>query len=110
KLLAWAPLVMNVRILAINQAVPATATVKRIELLQQERSLSPNTARGLIEAYRILTKHRILLQIKVIKGIQDDAYYLNPYSLEKEERESIRHAMLLIEELQKIIHTNFSIV
>jgi len=110
KLLAWAPLVMNVRILAINQAVPATATVKRIELLQKERSLSPNTARGLIEAYRILTKHRILLQIKVIKGIQDDAYYLNPYSLEKEERESIRHAMLLIEELQKIIHTNFSIV
>jgi CBS domain-containing protein len=110
KLLAWAPLVMNVRILAINQGIPATATVKRIELLQKERSLSPNTARGLIEAYRILTKHRILLQIRVVKGIQDDAYHLNPYSLEKEERERIRHALLLIEELQKIIHTNFSIV
>lgn len=110
KLLAWAPLVMNVRILAINQGMPATATVKRIELLERERSFSPSTARGLIEAYRILTKHRILLQIKVIKGIQDDAYYLNPYSLEKEERERIRHALLLIEDLQKIIHTNFSIV
>ena len=110
KLLAWAPLVMNVRILAINQGVPATATVKRIELLQRERSLSAATARGLIEAYRILTKHRILLQIKVIKGIQDDAYYLNPYSLEKGERERVRQAMLLTEELQKIIHTNFSIV
>jgi CBS domain-containing protein len=110
KLLAWAPLVMNVRILAINQGIPATATVKRIELLERERSLSAATARGLIEAYRILTKHRILLQIKVIKGIQDDAYYLNPYSLEKDERERVRHALLLIEELQKIIHTNFSIV
>jgi CBS domain-containing protein len=110
KLLAWAPLVMNVRILAINQGIPATATVKRIELLAQERSLSPSTAAGLIEAYRILTKHRILLQIKVIKGIQNDAYYLNPYSLEKDERERIRQALLLVEELQKIIHTNFSIV
>lgn len=110
KLLAWAPLVMNVRILAINQALPATSTVKRIELLEQERSFSQNTARGLIEAYRILTKHRILLQIKVIKGIQNNAYYLNPYSLPWEERERIRHALLLIEELQKIIHTNFSIV
>ena len=110
KLLAWAPLVMNVRILAINQGVPATATVKRIEFLERERSLSAATARGLIEAYRILTKHRILLQIKVIKGIQDDAYYLNPYSLDKEERERVRHALLLTEELQKIIHTNFSIV
>jgi CBS domain-containing protein len=110
KLLAWAPLVMNVRILAINQAIPATSTVKRIELLERERSFSSDTARGLIEAYRILTRHRILLQIKVIKGIQDDAYFLNPYSLPKEERERIRHALLLIEDLQKIIHTNFSIV
>jgi CBS domain-containing protein len=110
KLLAWAPLVMNVRILAINQGIPATSTVKRIEHLERERSFSAPTARGLIEAYRILTKHRILLQIKVIKGIQDDAYYLNPYSLEKAERERVRQALLLIEELQKIIHTNFSIV
>jgi CBS domain-containing protein len=110
KLLAWAPLVMNVRILAINQGIPASSTVKRIELLERERSFSPHTARGLIEAYRILTKHRILLQIKVIKGIQDDAYYLNPHSLPTEEREKIRQALLLIEDLQKIIHTNFSIM
>jgi signal-transduction protein with cAMP-binding, CBS, and nucleotidyltransferase domain len=110
KLLAWAPLVMNVRILAINQAIPATSTVRRIELLEREHSFSPETARGLVEAYRILTKHRILLQIKVIKGIQDDAYYLNPYSLPADERERIRQALLLIEDLQKIIHTNFSIV
>jgi len=110
KLLAWAPLVMNVRILAINQGIPATATVRRIEHLERERSLSRSTAHGLIEAYRILTKHRILLQIKVIKGIQDDAYFLNPYALDPEERERVRQALLLIEELQKIIHTNFSIV
>lgn len=110
KLLAWAPLVMNVRILAINQGIPETSTVKRIEFLEREGSFSSNTARGLIEAYRILTKHRILLQIRVIKGIQDNAYYLNPYSLPKEEREKIRHALLLIEDLQKTIHTNFSIV
>ncbi|GFO58080.1 nucleotidyltransferase [Geomonas silvestris] len=110
KLLAWAPLVMNVRILAINQGIPATSTVRRIEHLQRERSLSQATAQGLIEAYRILTKHRILLQVKVIKGIQSDAYHLNPYTLDKDERERVRQALLLIEELQKIIHTNFSIM
>ncbi|MBJ6801851.1 putative nucleotidyltransferase substrate binding domain-containing protein [Geomonas propionica] len=110
KLLAWAPLVMNVRILAINQGIPATSTVKRIELLEKEHSFSANMARGLVAAYRILTKHRILLQIKVIKGIQNDAYYLNPYSLPNDERERMRQALLLIEDLQKTIHTNFSIV
>jgi signal-transduction protein with cAMP-binding, CBS, and nucleotidyltransferase domain len=110
KLLAWAPIVMNIRILAINQGVPATNTIRRIELLQQERSLSATTAEGLIDAYHILTRHRIFLQIKVIKGIQKDSYYLNPYSLPTEEREHIRQAVIRIEELQKIIHTNFSIM
>ncbi len=109
KLLAWAPLVMNVRILAINQGVPATSTLRRIELLLEEKSLSATTAGGLIEAYHVLTRHRILLQIKVIKGIQKDSYYLNPYELAADEREQIRTAILRIEELQKIIHTNFSI-
>lgn len=110
KLLAWAPLVMNVRILAINQGIPATSTVERIHLLKTEGSLSASIANELCEAYRILTKHRILLQIKVIKGIQDDSYHINPYQLPSDERERIRHAVIRIEELQKIIHTNFSIV
>jgi signal-transduction protein with cAMP-binding, CBS, and nucleotidyltransferase domain len=110
KLLAWAPLVMNVRILSINQGIPATNTVERICLLQTEGSFSAAMANALKGAYHILTKHRILLQIKAIKGIQKDSYHLNPYQLSAEERELIRHAIIKIEELQKIIHTNFSIV
>ena len=110
KLLAWAPLVMNVRILAISQSIPATSTVERISLLQQEGSLSANFARELVESYYILTKQRILLQVNNIKGIQRDSYYLNPYQLPTEERERIRHALIRIEELQKVIHTNFHVV
>jgi signal-transduction protein with cAMP-binding, CBS, and nucleotidyltransferase domain len=110
KLLAWAPLVMNVRILAINQSIPATSTLERIALLQTEGSFSPAFAQELIDAYHVLTKQRILIQIKAIKGIQSDSYYLNPYQLSSTEREQIRHAMIKIEELQKIIHANFHIV
>jgi len=110
KLLAWAPLVMNVRILSINQGLPATNTVERITLLEKEGSFSASMASDLRGAYHVLTKHRILLQIKVIKGIQNDSYHLNPYELPAEERERIRHALVRIDELQKMIHTNFSIV
>lgn len=110
KLLAWAPLVMNVRILAINQGIPATNTIRRIELLQKEGSFSATFAQGLVDAYTILTRHRILLQIKVIKGIQDNSYYLNPYTLPTDEREKIRQALIRIEDLQRTIHTNFSIM
>lgn len=110
KLLAWAPLVMNVRILAINHGIPATSTLKRIHLLQNEKSFSPAMADGLSDAYHVLTRHRILLQIKVIKGIQNDSYYLNPYELPSDEREKIRQAILRIEELQKMIHINFHVM
>jgi signal-transduction protein with cAMP-binding, CBS, and nucleotidyltransferase domain len=110
KLLAWAPLVMNVRILAINQGIPATSTVGRIRLLEQEKSFSSPFARQLTDAYTVLTRHRILLQIRVIKGIQKDSYYLNPYQLPPDEQEAIRQSLLRIEELQKVIHTNFSIM
>lgn len=110
KLLAWAPLVMNVRILSINQGIRATNTVERISSLEQEGSFSATMANDLRGAYHILTKHRILLQIRVIKGIQKDSYHLNPYELPADERERIRSAIIRIEELQKMIHTNFSIV
>ncbi|MBV5338667.1 MAG: nucleotidyltransferase [Deltaproteobacteria bacterium] len=110
KLLAWAPLVMNVRILAISQSIPATSTLERISLLEAEGSFSSSFAGDLIDAYHILTKQRILIQIKALKGIQNDSYYLNPYQLTTAEREQIRHAMMKIEELQKIIHANFHIV
>jgi len=110
KLLAWAPLVMNVRIISINQGIPSTSTLARIETLKKEGSFSESMSAGLIDAYHILTRYRILLQIKVIKGIQNDAYYLNPYQLPADEREKIRQALLKIEDLQKVIHTNFHIV
>ncbi|WP_277058923.1 putative nucleotidyltransferase substrate binding domain-containing protein [Trichlorobacter lovleyi] len=110
KLLAWAPLVMNVRILAISQGMSATNTVQRITCLEQEGSFSEEMARGLRDSYNILTRHRILLQIKQIKGIQKDSYYLDPLMLDSDEREQLRQAVIRVEELQKMIHTNFNIV
>jgi len=110
KLLAWAPLVMNVRILAISQGMSATNTVQRITCLEQEGSFSAEMANGLRKSYNILTRHRILLQIKQIKGIQKDSYYLDPLLLDNPAREELRQAVIRIEELQKMIHTNFNIV
>lgn len=110
KLLAWVPLVMCTRVLSINQGIPATNTVDRITRLEKDGSLSETMASDLRAAYHVLTKHRILLQVRVIKGIQNDSYHLNPYELPAEERERIRHALIRIDELQKMIHTNFSIV
>jgi signal-transduction protein with cAMP-binding, CBS, and nucleotidyltransferase domain len=110
KLLGWAPLVMNVRILAVNLALPATSTLRRLALLQQQGSLSPATVADLTEAYHVLTRYRILLQIRCIKGEQPDSYHLDPAQLTAEERDELRRALVSIEELQKVIRTNFTIL
>ena len=108
KLLGWAPLVMNVRILAVNMGTTVTNTLKRIALLQEDRRLSPANAAELQEAYHVLTRHRIFLQIQKLRGESSESYYLDPETLSDEQEEELRLALVSVRELQKVIRTNFS--
>lgn len=110
KLLGWAPLVMNVRILAVNGNILETSTLQRINKLEEARSFSPEFAAGLRHAYLFLTRLRIHLQIRELRGLQHDAYFLDPQTLTVQQQDELRQALRRIEELQKIIHTNFTIV
>lgn len=110
KLLGWAPLVMNVRILAVNSNIKETSTLQRIDKLEEARSFSPEFAAGLRAAYLLLTRQRILLQIRELRGLQHDSYFLDPQTLTVQQQDELRQALRRIEELQKIIHTNFTIV
>lgn len=110
KLLGWAPLVMNVRILAVNSGVVETSTLRRIDRLEEARSLSLESAEALREAYLLLTRYRILLQIRVLRGEQESSHYLDPGTLTVKQVDELRSALRRIEELQKIIHTNFTIL
>lgn len=108
KLLGWAPLVMNVRILAVNSGLRATSTLKRIALLEEGRRLSPGNARDLADAYLLLTRHRIELQIRFLRGEIGDTYFLDPARLADAEQEELCRALACIRDLQKVIGTNFS--
>ena len=110
KLLGWAPLVMNVRILAVNSGVIETSTLRRIDRLEEARSLSPESAEALREAYLLLTRHRVLIQIRALRGEQNNSHYLDPKMLTVKQVAALRSALHRIEELQKIIHTNFTIL
>ncbi|NJC89094.1 MAG: nucleotidyltransferase [Desulfuromonas sp.] len=108
KLLGWAPLVMNVRILAVNMGAKATNTLKRIALLEGDKRLSPANAAELSEAYHVLTRHRIMMQICMLRGECTDSYYLDPQKLSDDEEEELRRALVSIKDLQQVIRTNFS--
>jgi CBS domain-containing protein len=107
KLNAWMPLIMCIRLLAINSGIEETATLARIERLRRIGQFSDKLAAGLSDAYHVITGRRILQQIKKLKGIIDDDCFLNPYELQQGEREELRRAMVTVDDLQKLIRSNF---
>lgn len=109
KLLAWKPLVMCVRLLAIHSGIDSTSTLERIEMLQRKGILSGKLAAGLADSYHIITGRKILQQIKKIKGIIDDENYINPYELAGAERDELYKAITRIAELQNMIRKNYSV-
>jgi len=108
KLLGWAPLVMNIRILAVNSGLTVTNTLQRIAQLERDKRLSATSAAELGEAYHVLTRHRVHLQIRLLRGEQQNSYFLDPAALAPEELEALRRALASIKDLQNVIRTNFS--
>ncbi len=110
KLLAWAPLVMNVRLLAVHQGISETNTLRRIASLREAEVLSPGTASDLAHAYHLFTRHRVHLQIQAVREGWQASYFLDPRQLTADERDELRWALLQTRELQKIVQTRFTIL
>ncbi|MHB8707787.1 MAG: putative nucleotidyltransferase substrate binding domain-containing protein [Desulfuromonadales bacterium] len=108
KLLGWAPLVMNIRILAVNTGLTVTNTLQRIAQLERDKRLSAANSAELCEAYHILTRHRIHLQIRQLRGEQNNSYFLDPATLAPGKQEELCQALACIKDLQNVIRTNFS--
>lgn len=107
KLLAWMPLVMGIRLMAVYHGIEDTSTLERIKLLDRAGFLPDRMAAELTEAYHSITGNRITQQIKKMNRIIDDDCYINPFELKSVEREKLRKAIGTTEELQGIIRKRF---
>lgn len=108
KLLAWMPLVMCIRLLAVYVGIEETSTPERIKTLQSEGHLTDLMAKELIDAYHIVTGHRIIQQTKRLKRIIDDDCYINPYELPNQEREELKNVISSIDDLQNMLRSRFA--
>ncbi len=110
KLLAWMPLVMSIRMLAVSVRIEETSTLGRINRLNSDGHLTAKMATELTDAYHIITRHRIFLQIKRLRRITDDDSYINPYELPGYEWEELKSAIGWIDELQHLLRSRFSMM
>ncbi|ACM18567.1 nucleotidyltransferase DUF294, putative [Geotalea daltonii FRC-32] len=108
KVMAWMPLVMCVRLLAVHVGIEETSTPARIDRLRDAGRLTDQMASELADAYHVITGHRLLQQNRLRKRIIDDACYINPHELPGPERERLRKAIGSIDDLQNMIRSEFS--
>jgi len=108
KLLAWMPLVMCLRLLAVHAGIEETSTLGRIRQLQGAGHLPDKTSADLTNAYLVITRYRIIQQSKRLKRIIDDDCYLNPYELASQEREELKDVIGTIDDLQNTVRSRFA--
>ena len=106
KLTGWAPLILSVRMLSINNGIFEVNTLKRIKLLREMNIIKKEMENDLIDAYLTFVRFRIMNQINsraegnIVPGA---ANHINPETLRPDEQEKIRKAMKSVEALQKYI-------
>lgn len=106
KLTGWSPLILSVRMLALNNGIFETNTLNRIKLLRKANIIRPDMEVDLIDAYYTFVRFRIMNQINNRADGGDKpggSNHINPDTLRPDEQERIRKAMKSVEALQKYI-------
>jgi len=107
KLTGWAPLILSVRMLAINSGIFEVNTLKRVKLLREMNVIKKEMENDLTDAYLTFVRFRIMNQINNRTDGSSNpgaaANHINPEALRPDEQEKIRKAMKSVEALQKYI-------
>ncbi|HJV35171.1 putative nucleotidyltransferase substrate binding domain-containing protein [Geomonas sp.] len=100
QLLGIDPLVMTVRVLAVQAGVVAPGTVARIQSLLEKGFLTVELSERLLKAYQCLMQTRILSEIKT----EQPGSWVNSEELDMEQDERLRVSLDTVLNLQKIAY------
>lgn len=100
KQLAWLPLVLNVRIMAILNGITETGTLPRLRKLLEEGKLSVELTERLIHAYHEITRLRVHGQIET--PLHDP--FIDPETLTSSREHIFKEAVETVVNLQKIVY------
>jgi CBS domain-containing protein len=102
------PYVDAVRILALAHGVAATSTVERLRALVDAEVLPAEDAQAAIEGFQFLQMLRLRNQQEP-GGSPASVNRLNPYKLNRLERQILRHAFMQARRLQQRIKTEYKL-
>lgn len=104
---ALAPLVANVRMLAISCGLHDTATIDRIKGLQERGRLSVELTERLLHAFHDFTRLKVIRQI--VSGCEDEGTcFIVPQELDADGERRLRNGLEAVSGLEKIAYLHFS--
>ena len=111
KFQGWLRLIMLVLLFCLEHDIlDETNTIKRIKALEKTNVFDPDLAQDIMESYITLSEHKILSQIKYLKGEVDTiSYFVNPYKLDKKEQTKLRKALSTVEQIQRLATSSYNI-
>ena len=104
-LYAIAPLVMNVRMLAVRYGIEETGTIGRIKELLDRGHINVELADRLLKAYHEFIKQKITLETGH-EGRGKNDCFLDPENLAKEDEQRLKNGLEAVLSLQKIVYIN----
>lgn len=102
------PLVQNIRLLALGEGIVETATLARIDGLQDRGVLGADEADYLRGAFRHITFLLLRQQISDFDAGRAVGNYVHPETLSERERDILKDSFHAIEDLRKRVHTELT--
>jgi CBS domain-containing protein len=104
---ALAPLIANIRLLAIDAGLAETSTIGRIKGLQGAGRLSVELSERLLQAYHDFSRLKIFLQIR--EGcVHERPCHINPQELAEDGDLKLRTGLQAVLDLEKITYLRFA--
>jgi CBS domain-containing protein len=103
-----APFIDIVRIYSLEQAIPETSTLERIDALKGRHSVVTEFGDEMEQVFDFLTLLRIHHQYEQIKGGQEPDNFVNPDSLSNLEKKTLKETCRFLSRLQDAVAKVYS--
>ncbi len=104
---ALAPLITNIRMMAMEYGLAETGTIARIKGLQEEGRLSVELSERLLRAYHEFTRLKLLRQLN--EGCEHErTCHIDPRELSEDEDQLLRAGLEAVADLEKIAYLCFT--
>jgi CBS domain-containing protein len=101
------PFVDFARLMSLDNGLPATNTLERIQSLQDQAAISDEFAKKITESYEYQMQIRLIHQMGQIEKGESPDNYINPSVLSDIEYNTLKRAFKVIDEMQSFIENRF---